>query len=77
MAITSAIATSFKVEILKGVHNFTNSSGNTFKIALIKANASQTGTYGAATESCMRLGRCLYLKQHRLSDSTAPVSDSA
>ena len=51
MAITSAIATSFKVEILKAVHNFTNSTGNTFKVALIKANASQTGTYGAATTS--------------------------
>ena len=51
MAITSAIATSFKVEILKAVHNFTNSSGNTFKVALIKANASQSGTYGAATTS--------------------------
>ena len=51
MAITSAISTSFKVEILKAVHNFTNSSGNTFKVALIKANAAQSGTYGAATTS--------------------------
>ena len=51
MAITSAISTSFKVEILKAVHNFTNSSGNTFNVALFKANASITGTYGAATTS--------------------------
>jgi hypothetical protein len=30
MAITSAICNSFKTEILKAVHNFTASSGNTF-----------------------------------------------
>ena len=38
MAITSAIANSFKVEILQGGHNFNDSSGaptgNTFKISL-------------------------------------------
>jgi len=50
MAITSAISTSFKVEILKAVHNFTN-GGNAFNCALFKALASQTGTYGAATTS--------------------------
>ena len=45
MAITSAICTSFKVEILKGVHNFTASSGNTFNLALYTSSAS----LGAAT----------------------------
>ena len=49
MAITSAIANSFKQEILVGTHNFTASSGHTFKLALIKANASQSGTYNAST----------------------------
>ena len=34
MAITSAICTSFKVELLKGVHDFTATTGDTFKIAL-------------------------------------------
>ena len=48
---TTAMPTSFKVEILKAVHNFTASTGNTFKIALGKATASITGTYGAATTS--------------------------
>ena len=48
---TTAMPTSFKVEILKAVHNFTASTGNTFKIALGKATASVTGTYGAATTS--------------------------
>ena len=45
MAITSAICTSFKVELLKGVHNFTATTGNTFKIALYDSDAS----LGAAT----------------------------
>ena len=48
---TTAMPTSFKVEILKAVHNFSNPGGNTFKIALGKATASITGTYGAATTS--------------------------
>ena len=45
MAITSAICTSFKVEVLKGVHNFTATTGNTFKIALYDSDA----TLGAST----------------------------
>ena len=49
MAITSAICTSFKKELLEGLMDFNASSGSTFKIALIKANAPQTGTYSAAT----------------------------
>ena len=45
MAITSAICTSFKVELLKGVHNFTVTTGDTFKIALYDSDA----TLGAST----------------------------
>ena len=45
MAITSAICTSFKVELLKGTHNFTATTGNTFKIALYDSDA----TLGAGT----------------------------
>lgn len=48
---STAMPTSFKVEILKAVHNFSNPGGNTFKLALGKAAASITGTYGAATTS--------------------------
>ena len=40
MAISSAICNSFKQEILVGTHNFTASSGNTFKIALFTSSAS-------------------------------------
>ena len=45
MAITSAICTSFKQEILVGTHNFTATSGDTFKIALYTSSA----TLGAST----------------------------
>lgn len=51
MAITSAICSTFKKELMTATHNFTTTSGNTFKVALIKANASQTGTYNAGTTS--------------------------
>ena len=40
MAISSAICTSFKQEILVGTHNLTASSGDTFKIALFTSSAS-------------------------------------
>jgi len=45
MAITQAMCTSFKVELLQGVHNFTASTGDTFKIALYTSSA----TLGAST----------------------------
>jgi hypothetical protein len=48
--------TSFKVEILKAVHDFTASTGDTFKIALLKAAASGSGTFGAATTNYSDLG---------------------
>lgn len=44
MAITQAMATSFKVEILEGVHNFSNPGGNTFKIALYTSSATMGAT---------------------------------
>ena len=53
MAISSAICTSFKQEILVGTHNFTASSGNTFKIALYTSSASlgaATTAYSATNE---------------------------
>ena len=44
MAITSAIANSFKVEILQGGHNFNDSSGaptgNAFKISLYSSDSA-------------------------------------
>ena len=45
MAITSAICTSFKQELLVGTHNFTASTGDSFKLALYTSSA----TLGAST----------------------------
>ncbi len=45
MAISQAMCTSFKKELLEGVHNFKNSGGNDFKLALYTSSAS----LGAAT----------------------------
>ena len=40
MAISQAMCTSFKQELLDAVHNFKNSGGDTFKIALYTSSAS-------------------------------------
>ena len=45
MAITQAMCTSFKTQLLTGTHDFTNGTGDTFKIALFTSSA----TLGAAT----------------------------
>ena len=45
MAITSAICSSFKQELLQGKHDFDSSGGHTFKIALFTSSA----TLGAST----------------------------
>ncbi len=44
MAITQAMCTSFKVELLQGIHNFTNSTGDVFKLALYTSSASLDAT---------------------------------
>jgi len=40
MAISTAMCTSFKKELLEAKHNFLNSGGDTFKIALYTSSAS-------------------------------------
>lgn len=50
MAFTgNFLCTSFKQQILQGVHNFTNGSGNTFKLALYDNSASFTAATTAYT----------------------------
>ena len=51
MAITSAICTSFKQELLVGTHNFTASSGNSFKLTLYTSSASLDASTTAYTTS--------------------------
>ena len=46
-SVTTAFPTSFKAELPVATHNFTATTGNVFKMALIKA--TPTGVYGAAS----------------------------
>jgi hypothetical protein len=54
MAITQAMCTSFKAELMLGVHDFRDASGDTFKIALYESTASidaNTTAYSASDEA--------------------------
>ena len=53
MAITSTLTTSFKQELLEAVHNFKNSGGDTFKLALYTSSA----TLGATTTAFTTTGQ--------------------
>jgi len=53
MAITQAICNSFKQQLLQGQHDFTASTGHTFKLALFTSSAtlsSATTDYAASNE---------------------------
>ena len=54
MAITQAMCTSFKKELLEGKHNFLASGGNSFKIALYTSSAqldASTTAYATTNEA--------------------------
>jgi len=53
MAITQAICNVFKTDILKGVHNFTASTGDTYNLALFTSSATlsaSTTSYSAPAD---------------------------
>ena len=53
MAITSAVCSSFKQELLQGKHSFESSGGNTFKLAMFTSSASlgaSTTDYSTSNE---------------------------
>ncbi len=56
MAITQAMCTSFKQQLLVATHDFTNTTGDVFKLALFRAQASIVGTFGAATTNYSDMG---------------------
>lgn len=56
MAITQAMCTSFKVELMTALHDFTNTTGNVFNLALFRATASIVGTFGAGTTNYSDMG---------------------
>ena len=49
MAITTAMCTSFKKELLEGKHNFLASGGNSFKLALYTSSATMSAATTAFT----------------------------
>jgi hypothetical protein len=76
MAISQAMCTSFKVELLKGVHNFTNSSGNTFNIALYTSSASLGAGTTAYTTSNEVSGTNYTAKGQALTNVTPTASST-
>ena len=60
MAISAAMCTAFKGEVLKATHNFSASGGNSFKLALYAEDgggkSSTTATLGAATTAFTTTG---------------------
>ena len=79
MAITSAICNSFKQEILEAEHNFTASSGNTFKLALYDSDASLgagTTAYSSSEEITNTSGSA-YSAGGKALTSVTPTLDSS
>ena len=78
MAITSAICTSFKVELLKGVHDFTATTGDTYKIALYDSDATLgAGTTAFSTsEEITNTSGSAYTSGGATLTSVTPVADS-
>ena len=77
MAITSAICNSFKVEILKGEHNFTATSGNTFNLALYTSSATlnkSTTAYSSSNEISNTSGSAYSAKGKALTSVTPVLS---
>ena len=60
MSISQAMCTSFKKELLEGVHNFKNSGGSTFKLALYAISSggknSSTASLSTTTTAFTTLG---------------------
>jgi hypothetical protein len=80
MAITQAMATSFKVEILDGIHNFgvgvirASTAADTYKIALYTSAASLDAATTAYTTSGEVVGTGYTAGGNTLTISVVPVS---
>ena len=79
MAITSAICSSFKQELLQGKHSFESSGGHTFKLALFTSSASLgagTTAYSTSNEISNTSGSA-YSAGGATLTSVTPVLDSS
>ena len=77
MAITSAVCNSFKAEVLQALHNFTASSGNTFKLALYTSSATlnkSTTAYSTSNEISNTSGSAYSAKGKALTSVTPALS---
>tara|TARA_R110002051_G_scaffold43856_2_gene89430 strand:+ start:1920 stop:2360 length:441 start_codon:yes stop_codon:yes gene_type:complete len=86
MAITQAMCTSFKKELLEAKHNFLLSGGNTFKIALYTSSATMsasTTAYSSTNEISNTAGSAYSAKGNTLtridpsSSGTTALTDFA
>ena len=76
MAITSAVCNSFKTEVLRAIHNFTN-GGNTFNLALYTSSATldkTTTAYSATNEITNTSGSAYVAKGKALTNVTPALS---
>jgi hypothetical protein len=74
MAILQTATTSFKVELLQGIHNFGPSSPDTFKVALYTANANLGYATTVYTTSNEVVGTGYTAGGNTLTISTSPTS---
>jgi hypothetical protein len=74
MAILQSATTSFKVELLQGVHNFGPSSPDTFKIALYTADANLNADTAVYSTSNEVVGTGYSAGGNTLTISTSPTS---
>ena len=83
MAISTAMCTTFKKEILEAVHNFKNSGGSTFNLALYTSSATLNASTTAYTTSGEATGTNYTAKGAALTrvdpsnDGTAAITDFA
>ena len=79
MAISTAMCTSFKQELLVGTHNFTATSGNSFKLALYTSSASLgagTTAYSSSNEISNTSGSA-YTAGGKVITSVTPALDGS
>jgi len=76
MAITQAMATSFKQEILVAEHDFTNSSGDTFRAALYTSSATLSAATTAYTTTNEIAGTGYAAKGNALTNVTPTTSST-
>ena len=76
MAITSAVCNSFKTEVLRAIHNFTQ-GGNTFNLALYTSSATlnkSTTAYSSTNEISNTAGSAYSAKGIALTNVTPALS---